>query len=88
MPLILGDTFPRQATHIFMRVYLRHTKTNKYWFGPDEPHWTDNDKEAYDFRHTLSAVNFALTQHLRNVQVVLKFPEDEYDIVMDMEVGK
>ena len=64
-----------------MRVLLQHKETQLYIKEVDA--WTPDKHEAMDFRSSTEAIGFWEKHHTPNVQVVLTFQDERYDIVLD-----
>jgi hypothetical protein len=64
----------------FMRALLQQPGTGLYFLKQGD--WTADYREAYDFKSSVNARGFCLKQGLMNVQIVLKFDTDKYDIVL------
>jgi hypothetical protein len=54
-----------------MRVLLFDTQSNRYFQSPDG--WTPDPAQALDLRGTVQAVNVALQNQLRGVEIILDF---------------
>lgn len=72
-----------RITDLRMRILLQHKQTGLYF--KDIESWVRNSTEAKDFISSTAAIDFCVTNKLREVQMVLKFEEQKYDIVMAME---
>ncbi len=46
--------------------------------------WSRRSSEALDFLSSTAAIDFCLAHHVSGVQLVLKFDEQRYDIVMPL----
>jgi hypothetical protein len=66
-----------------MRILLQHKQTGFYFRDIDS--WVGNYSEAMDFVSSTAAIEFCVTNKLNDVQLVLKFEEQKYDIVMPMQ---
>ena len=66
-----------------MRILLQQKQTGLYFNDIDS--WVRNPSEAMDFVSSTSAIEFCVTNNLTDVQLVLKFVEQKYDIVMPMQ---
>lgn len=44
--------------------------------------WTPDPDLALDFKNSTSAIKYLKQNDLKGIQVVLKFPESRYDIVL------
>ncbi len=65
-----------------MRIVLQETGTGRYLRDLDS--WSEDSSEAKDFVSSTTAFDFCLAHHITAVQVVLKFDEEKYDIVLPM----
>jgi hypothetical protein len=63
-----------------MRILLQQKETGLYF--KDIESWTRNGAEAMDFLSSTAAIDFCVTNKLKGVQIVLKFEEQRYDIVL------
>ena len=53
-----------------MKILLQHVRTQLYLRRLGS--WTPNPREAFDFRHSQSAIDFARDHALPGVQIVVK----------------
>lgn len=67
-----------------MRILIQNVKTRMYYSLLDI--WTRNPQHAYDFRHSDYAFDFARRNELRDVQLVVKFIDAEWDQVVPLPV--
>jgi hypothetical protein len=63
-----------------MRIVLQQKETGLYF--KDLGSWARESSEAMDFLSSTAAIDFCITNKLTDVQLVLKFDEQRYDIVM------
>ena len=63
-----------------MRIFLQQKETGLYFRDIDS--WVPNSSEAMDFVSSTAASEFCFSNKLSAVQVVLKFEEQQYDIVL------
>jgi hypothetical protein len=63
-----------------MRILLQHKETGLYFKDIDS--WVGQSSKAMDFVSSTAAIEFCVTNKLASVQVVLKFEEQRYDIVL------
>ncbi len=63
-----------------MRILLQQKDTGLYFKDVDS--WTRASLEAMDFVSSTAAIDFCTVNKLAEVQVVLKFDEQKYDIVL------
>ncbi|SPE62369.1 conserved hypothetical protein [Verrucomicrobia bacterium] len=65
-----------------MRIFVQQKETGLYF--KDITAWVPNTSDAMDFVSSTAAIDFCVANKLRDVQLVLKFEEEKYDIVMPM----
>ena len=65
-----------------MRILLQQ-KNNGLYFK-DNGAWTRDAGEALDFLSSTKAIDFCMANRISGVQLVLKFDEQLYDIVLPM----
>ena len=63
-----------------MRILIQQKDTRLYFRDVNE--WTRNAAEAMDFLSSTSAIDFCVLNKVSGVQLVLKFEEQQYDIVL------
>ena len=63
-----------------MRIFLQQTKTGLYLKDVDL--WTSDRSEAMEFVSSTRALEFCEMNKLDAVQVVLRFEEERYEIVL------
>lgn len=63
-----------------MRILIQQ-KDNGLYFKDIEA-WTRNPLEAMDFLSSTGAIDFCVLNKITRVQLVLKFEEQQYDIVL------
>ena len=63
-----------------MRILLQQKETGLYFKDLDS--WTRASVEAMDFVSSTAAIDFCAVNKLGEIQVVLKFDEQKYDIVL------
>ena len=73
-----GSDCERNMTR--MRILLQQKETGLYF--KDVGSWTRNTGEAMDFVSSTEAIEFCAINRLPGVQLVLKFEEQQYDIVL------
>lgn len=66
-----------------MRILLQHKQTGLYFKDIDS--WVREASKAMDFVSSTAAIEFCVNNKLNDVQLVLKFAEQRYDIVMHMD---
>ena len=69
-----------------MRILIQQKETGLYF--QDVGSWTRNPAEAMDFLSSTSAIDFCVLNKISAVQLVLKFEEQQYDIVLPVVTGK
>jgi len=69
-----------------MRILLQQKKTGLYF--KDIGAWVRNSSEAMDFVSSNAAIDFCATNKLAGLQLVLKFQEQKYDIVLQVQPGE
>ena len=63
-----------------MRILIQQKHTDLYF--KDIGAWTRDAAEAMDFLSSTSAIDFCAVNKIADVQLVLKFEEQRYDIVL------
>lgn len=63
-----------------MRILLQQKETGLYFKDIDS--WAKGSLEAMDFLSSTAAIDFCVANKLNGVQLVLKFEEEKYDIVL------
>ena len=63
-----------------MRIVLQQKETGLYF--KDIEAWVRTSSEAMDFVSSTAAIDFCVLNKLTDVQLVLKFEEQKYDIVL------
>jgi hypothetical protein len=63
-----------------MRILLQQKQTGLYFKDIDA--WVRSSAEAMDFASSTVAIDFCVLNKLAGVQLVLKFEEHKYDIVL------
>ena len=63
-----------------MRILLQQKKTGLYF--KDVGTWTQDTAEAMDFVSSTKAIDFCVLNKIIDVQLVLKFEQEHYEIVM------
>ena len=67
-------------TQQLMRILLQQKETGFYF--KDIGSWARTSAEAMDFVSSTAAIDFCAVNNLSEVQLVLKFDEQKYDIVL------
>ena len=63
-----------------MRIVLQQKDTSLYFKDIDA--WVRTSSEAMDFVSSTAAIDFCVANKLKGMQLVLKFDEQKYDIVL------
>jgi hypothetical protein len=63
-----------------MRILLQRKESGLYFCDIDL--WDPDPAEAMDFLSSTSAIDFCVANKISDVQLVLKFEEQRYDIVL------
>lgn len=63
-----------------MRICLQQKETGLYFKDIDG--WVRDSADAMDFVSSTAAIDFCVANRLSGVQLVLKFQEEKYDIVL------
>lgn len=69
-----------------MRILLQQKQSGEYF--KDVGAWTRNATEAMDFLSSTKAIEFCVVNKVSGVQLVLKFDEQHYDIVVPMSAER
>lgn len=69
-----------------MRILLQQKNSGLYF--KELGAWTPNAAEATDFLSSTKALAFCAANKISDVQLVLKFDEQHYDIVLPATVGR
>jgi hypothetical protein len=69
-----------------MRIVLQQKETGLYF--KDVGSWVRNSVEAMDFVSSSAAIDFCVLNKLNDVQLVFKFEEQQYDIVLPVQPGQ
>lgn len=65
-----------------MRILLQQKDTGLYFQDIDS--WTDEHLRAMDFVSSAKAIDFCVANRLNGVHLVLKFEQQEHDIVLPL----
>lgn len=68
-----------------MRILLQQKQTGLYFKDIDA--WISDSSEAMDFLSSTTAIDFCVANKISGVQIVLKFDEQRYDIVLPVLAG-
>jgi hypothetical protein len=63
-----------------MRILLQQKETGLYF--KDIESWVRQSSDAMDFVSSTAAIDFCVANKLPGIQLVLKFDEQQYDIVL------
>jgi hypothetical protein len=63
-----------------MRILLQQKQTGLYF--KDIGQWSESTADAWDFLSSTSAIDFCVANKISDVQLVLKFEDHPYSIVM------
>jgi len=63
-----------------MRALIQRLDTGLYFQGLEQ--WTANSQAAFDFKSSVNARNYCVQHGIPNVQIILKFDLDKYDIIL------
>ena len=66
-----------------MKIFLQHKRTMLYLTGGGN--WSKTTTEAVDFANYELAIDFAMKKQLSGLQVVLKFPDQPYNICLPFQ---
>lgn len=66
-----------------MRILIQHKETGLYFRDIDS--WVRSSSQAMDFVSSTAAIDFCAINRLSGVHLVLKFEEQKYDIVMQVQ---
>ena len=66
-----------------MRILLQQKATGFYFRDIDS--WVRNTSEAMDFVSSSAAIDFCVNNKLPDMQLVLKFEDQNYDIVLPVQ---
>ena len=66
-----------------MKTFLKNKRTGAYFKGVSD--WTNNLKEAFDFKIPERAVRFVKDAGLKAVDVVLAFDDPQYNINLPVD---
>jgi hypothetical protein len=61
-----------------MRVVIQNRITNRYFLSSDK--WVEDPSLAIEFENTKRALEFLQQQHEPNLQIVLSFEDNKYNI--------
>jgi hypothetical protein len=67
-----------------MRILIQQRASGRYF--KDIQEWTRDHLEAMDFGTSSRAIDFCVANGLSGVQLVLKFEEEEFDLVLPLTV--
>ena len=61
-----------------MKVLIQNPLTLSYY--ENDHKWTANPEGAMDFKNTRNAASYCSEHDLLDMEIVLKFPQDRYDV--------
>ena len=67
-----------------MKILLQQKESGLYF--RDVGSWVSDPSEAIDFLSSTSAIDFCVANKISHVQLVLKFDEQRYDIVLPVQI--
>ena len=67
-----------------MKILLQQKDSGLYF--RDVGSWVPDSSEAMDFLSSTSAIDFCVANKISHVQLVLKFDEQRYDIVLPVQI--
>lgn len=79
MRLPAGEFSPLTSKHD-MKVLIQNPTTLSYFRA--EQKWTADPGEAWDFKDSRNAVRFCAEHDMLGHEIVLKFPDERYDVHM------
>jgi hypothetical protein len=65
-----------------MKILLQNVHTKLYYCLLDI--WTPHAVAAFNFRHSIQALEFVRKQKLRDVQLVVKFEDSQWDEIVPL----
>jgi len=65
------------------QAFLRNRETGHYYSGSNA--WSGSSSEAHDFETVESAIEFARTQRLADMEVVLHYDNPACDLVLPLK---
>ena len=65
-----------------MRILIQQKQTGLYF--KDNANWTEQRSEATEFVSSTAAIDFCLQNKLADVQMVLRFDEEQAEIVLPL----
>lgn len=66
-----------------MRVLIQNCDSMLFYTGNGR--WSDCSLNAKDFRGSITALDYIRSNQLSRAQIVLKFEQDEFDVVLPFE---
>jgi len=67
-----------------MKILLQQKESGLYF--RDVGSWVPDPADAMDFLSSTSAIDFCVANKISHVQLVLKFDEQRYDIVLPVQI--
>lgn len=65
-----------------MRILLQHVQSKQYYCPGNL--WTGNAYQAFDFRHSRRAIEYVREQGMKDVQLVVKFEDPQWDEIVPL----
>ena len=65
-----------------MRILIQHISSKLYYCPGDV--WTANPYHGFDFRHSRRAIEYVREQGLKEVQLVVKFEDPQWDEIVPL----
>lgn len=65
-----------------MRILLQNPQTKLFFCHKED--WTASAHLAHDFRHSQQALDFVRTRNLKDVQLVVKFEDPQWDEIVPL----
>jgi hypothetical protein len=81
-----GGRQQTQCTKQRMRILLQQKDTGLYFKDIDS--WVRTSADAMDFVSSTAAIEFCVGNKISDVHLVLKFEEQQYDIVLPVQPGR
>jgi hypothetical protein len=69
-----------------MKILLQQKDTALYF--KDVGAWTPDSTDAMDFTSSTAAIDFCVLNKISGIDLVLKFNEEQYDIVLPVDLQK
>ena len=66
------------SNRLSMKIVIQHAAKELYLRSPDE--WVKDETHARVFKSSLEAIDFCMAHNIKQVFIVLKFDDPQYDI--------